>query len=221
MTFEIERPSKQMLERLRKIPTSSISDALDKIGFKNFMSCEIRPRIEGKKIVGPAITARDVLTTRAIPPIPILEAIDNAKRGDIIVRSVDGDARDIGLWGGLMATAAKARGLEGAVLNGGLRDIVEIKALGFQIFSRSLIPSTSVGRTEISSINVPIDCGGVLVHPGDIIVGDDDGVVVIPKEKLEAIIMVAEKIDEVERAEVEELKKGNSIVETIKKYARV
>ncbi len=91
----------------------------------------------------------------------------------------------------------------------------------FQIFAPSVIPSTSIGRTKVVGINVPVNCGGIIVNPGDIIVGDSDGIVVIPSDKLEKVIDIAQKMDSVEKEEAEELKKGASFVETIKKFARV
>lgn len=212
---------KKLLKKLYNIPTASLCDALDSIGFKGFMSHDIKPNLEGIKIVGPAVTIKDVLSEEKAAPIAALQAIDDANPGDIIVRASEGDTKDIALWGGLMGLAAKTKGIEGAVLDGGVRDIIELKEMEFQIFSPSIVPSTSVGRTKVVGVNVPVTCGGVLVSPGDIIVGDSDGVVVIPADKLKTVIEIAEKMDAVEKEEAEELKKGNSLVETIKKYARV
>lgn len=219
--MQVKRPAKDLLEKLYDIPTASLCDALDKSGFSGFMSHEVKPIIEDVKIVGPAVTIKEVLSEKAELPTLLLEAIDHAEPGDVIVRGVEGDAKDIALWGGLMATAAKVRGLSGAVVDGGTRDVAEIRQIGFQIFSRSIVPSNSVGRTRVVDINVPIRCGGVPVSPGDAIVGDNDGVVVIPKELLEATITMALEMDKIEKEETEELKQGKSFIETIKKYARV
>ncbi len=212
---------RNLLKKLYNIPTASLCDALDNIGFKGFMSHDIKPNLEGIKIVGPAVTIKEVLSEEKVAPIAALQAIDDANRGAVIVIASEGDMKDIALWGGLMGLAAKAKGIEGAVLDGGVRDIIELKEMKFQIFSPSIVPSTSVGRTKVVGVNVPVTCGGVLVSPGDIIVGDSDGVIVIPANKLKRVIEIAEKMDAVEKEEAEELKKGNSLVETIKKYARV
>lgn len=212
---------RNLLKKLYNIPTASLCDALDNIGFKGFMSHDIKPNLEGIKIVGPAVTIKEVLSEEKVAPIAALQAIDDANRGAVIVIASEGDMKDIALWGGLMGLAAKAKGIEGAVLDGGVRDIIELKEMKFQIFSPSIVPSTSVGRTKVVGVNVPVTCGGVLVSPGDIIVGDSDGVIVIPANKLKTVIEIAEKMDAVEKEEAEELKKGNSLVETIKKYARV
>ncbi len=212
---------KKLLKKLYNLPTASLCDALDTIGFKGFMEYNIKPIVEGIKIVGPAVTIKDVISDKKEAPLAALQAIDDADPGDVIVRASEGDTKNIALWGGLMGLASKTKKIEGAVLDGGVRDIDELKEMKFQIFAPSIIPSTSVGRTQIKGINVPVTCGGVLVSPGDIIVGDSDGVIVIPADKIEMVIEIAEKMDSIEKKEAEELKKGTPLVETIKKYARI
>lgn len=210
------------LKELEKIPTASLSDALDKKGIKGYLSYEVKPVFNTQKIVGPAITIKDRLAKEAVTPFLALEAIDKARPGDIIVRTVeDSDAKDIALWGGLMSLAAKKKGIKGVVLNGGVRDVVEAKAMGFPIFAKSITPVTSVGRTKVVEYNSPIVIDGVEIKPGDIVVGDHDGVVVIPINLLDEVTVLAKEIDSLEKQEAKELKKGKSIVEVIKKYARV
>jgi regulator of RNase E activity RraA len=210
------------LKELEKIPTASLSDALDKKGIKGYLSHEVKPIFDIKRIVGRAVTIKDKLTKEVITPLLALEAIDKAQPGDIIVRTVEnGNAKDIALWGGLMSLAAKKRGIKGAVLNGGVRDVLEAKAISFPIFAKSITPATSVGRTKVVEFNSSIMIDDVTINPGDIIVGDSDGVVVIPISLLEDVIALAKEIDSLEKQESKELKKGKSIVEVIKKYARV
>lgn len=211
----------EILKGLGATPTASLSDALDRMGKPGFMSHELRPIIPGVKIVGPAITVKHKKATKTTQFSLVLELIDRAKPGDVVVVSGDLDLRDVGLYGGLMATASKAKGLAGCVLDGGVRDVRELREMGFQAFSRSVVPTTSLGRTDIEAVNVPIVCGGVTVNPGDIIVGDDDGIVVIPRAVAKEALERATAFDEVERKESEDLRKGASIVETIRKYARV
>ena len=204
------------------IPTASLSDALDQLGIRGFMSHEIRPFGRHVRVAGPAVTIKDTPATERVIPLLAMEAIDSAPVGSIIVRSVQGiDARDIGLWGGLMTQSAKVKGIQAAVLDGGSRDLVEAEEMEFSIYARSVVPSTSVGRTKVSAINVPIECGGVTVAPGDIVVADVDGIVVIPQQKLAEVLKLAREIDETEKAEVVELRKGNKMAEVIKKYARM
>jgi len=211
-----------LLKELQKIPTASISDALDRLGVKGFMSSKIKPAFEFQRVAGPAVTIKQIPTHEREIPLRALEAIDSAEPGSIIVVAVEGgSADDIALWGGLMGLASKVRGVCAAVLDGGVRDLVEIREIGFPVFARSIVPSTSVGRMKVVGVNVPVSCGNVLVKPGDIIVGDWDGVVVIPLERLSEVMEIARQIDETERKEAEELRKGTPFTEVIKKFVRV
>lgn len=215
----------KILKEIGKIPTASLSDALDNLGIRGFMDCAIKSQVGDVKLAGFAITVKDVLSEKKIAPIEALEAIEKAQRGDVFVRSIEDaskeEASNIALFGGIMALGSKMKGLAGAIIDGGVRDVIEYKEIGFPVFSRSVVPSTSVGRTEVVGVNVPINCGGVIVNPGDLIVADSDGVVVIPKEKLEAVIEAAKRIDEFEKRVVEELERGTSLRESVKKYSRI
>jgi len=207
---------------LVSIPTASLSDSLDRLGIRGFMSHEIRPLGKYARIAGPAVTIKDTPATEKVIPLLAMQAIDSASEGSIIVRSVEGiDARDIGLWGGLMSQAAKVKGIQAAVLDGGSRDLIEAAAMKFSIYARSVVPTTSVGRTKVSAINVPIECGGITVTPGDVVVADIDGVVVIPKQRLAEVLKLAREIDKIEKAEAVELRRGNKMTEVIQKYARI
>ena len=212
----------KLVKSLLSIPTASLSDALDRLGIRGFMSYEIKPLGRFGRIAGPAVTIKDAPATEKEIPLLAMQAIDSAPKGSIIVRSVEGtDARDIALWGGLMSQAARVKGIQAAVLDGGARDIIEAKELKFPIYARSIVPSTSVGRTKVSAIHVPIQCGGITVAPGDIVVGDADGVVVIPKQKLGEALKLAQEIDQIEKTEVVDLRTGSAMSEVIKKYVRV
>ena len=207
---------------LVSIPTASLSDSLDRLGIRGFMSHEIRPLGKYARIAGPAVTIKDTPATEKMMPLLAIEAIDSAPKGSIVVRSVEGtDPRDIGLWGGLMSQAAKVRGIQAAVLDGGSRDLVEAATMRFPIYARSVVPTTSVGRTKVSAINVQIECGGITVAPGDLVVADVDGVVVIPKEKLPEVLKLAQEIDKIEKTEAVELRRGNKMTEVIQKHARM
>ena len=211
-----------LLKELQKTPTASISDALDRVGVKGFMSSKIKPAFEFQRVAGPAVTVKQIPTHEREITLRALEAIDSAESGAVIVIAVEGgSADDTALWGGLMGLTAKVRGVRAAVLDGGVRDLVEIREIGFPVFARSIVPSTSVGRMKVVGVNVPVSCGNVLVKPGDIIVGDWDGVVTIPLEKLNEVMEIARQIDETERKEAEELRKGAPFTEVIKKFARV
>lgn len=215
----------KFFKTLLKIPTASLSDALDNFGIRGFMDHHIKPRTCTSKMVGSAITVKDKISNKKVAPLEALEAIEKAQKGSILVRIIEDadveEASNIALFGGIMASASKIKGLGGAVLDGGLRDLSKCRALDFPVFSRSIVPTNSVGRTEVVDVNVPITCGGVTVNPGDIIVGDEDGVIVIPQERLKEVVEQALKIEETERKVTAELQKNVSVLEAVKKYSRM
>jgi len=151
--------------------------------------------MEDKLYVGTAVTAKWVSTNRE--PVNLVQkryvetgrswidhnlaAIDFSKPGDIIV--IDGEGyKDVALMGDNMVMLAKRNGVSAAVLDGGIRDIAKIRKMRFPIFASGITPKASIGFIETVGFNVPVTCGGVQVKPGDIIVGDEDGVVSVPRE---------------------------------------
>jgi 4-hydroxy-4-methyl-2-oxoglutarate aldolase len=116
-----------------------------------------------------------------------IAAVDSLQPGDVIVASTQQSTRT-SLWGELLSTAAIARGANGAVIDGYTRDTRVIRAMGFPLFATGMHPVDSAGRSSVISYNRPINCGGVLVNPGDIVFGDLDGVVVIPSEAAQEVI---------------------------------
>ena len=134
----------------------------------------IKPLIPNRRIAGPARTARIVPGQNAA----IHRAVHEAEPGDMLV--VDGAASErYGPYGDLLADCCKAQGMAGAVFDCTVRDSADIAALGFQVFCRGFHPEATA-KTDPGEVNVPVTVGGVRVNPGDILVGDDDGVVVIP-----------------------------------------
>jgi 4-hydroxy-4-methyl-2-oxoglutarate aldolase len=116
-----------------------------------------------------------------------IEAIDSILPGEVVVVSTSESIRNAP-WGELMSTAARTRGARGAIVDGLIRDVKTIEKLGFQIFASGIKPVDSRGRGQVVDYNVPIECGGVLVHPGDLIVADYDGVVAIPAELVAPVV---------------------------------
>ena len=210
------------IEELRRIPTASLSDALNQIGLNGTLNVPFNLTLESVRIARPAVTILHRYSSKKTVPLKAIEAIDNAQSGSILVIALDGgEAQDIALIGGLMSLAAKVKGLEGAVVCGAVRDLREIKEMRFPVFYRFTSPNTSVGRTEVTDVNIPINYGGVTINPGDIIVGDEDGVIVIPKNVLEEVLEKAKDIEYLEKKEAEEIKKGEPFSQVIKKYSRV
>ena len=160
-----------------------ISDALDAAGFRQqAMRHTIRPLLPETIVVGRAMPVL-CLDVYEIPDEPYqqeIAAVDSLKQDDVLVCSTDGSTR-ICFWGELLSTAARARGARGAVIEGFIRDVRKIMQMPFPIFTTGITPVDSNGRGEVVAYNVPIECGGVSVNPGDIVFGDADGVVVIPQ----------------------------------------
>lgn len=178
-----QRPDPQMLEALSAFATPTISDGLNRF---NTMDPGIKP-IVSCRISGPAVTLR----LRPGDNLMLHKVLGEVMPGDVLVIDTCG-CTTYAVLGELIATAAFRAGLNGIVVDGGIRDIVELKAHGFPIFSRYIVPSVG-DKDGPGEINYPISCGGVPVHPGDIIVGDDNGVVVVPPQDAEEIILGAKK----------------------------
>lgn len=212
----------QIIDALRKVSTGNIADAVDEAtGRRGFMFHDMKPIFKAK-IVGPAATAllRPVLKTdqRAYPNYA-LQILDEAAPGSVLVYVLEDGLETAGI-GNLMSTTARVRGLAGAVIDGGARDIEEITEIGFPVWSRSVTPATSVGRYVSVAKQVPVTCAGVLVRPGDFIVGDWDGVVVVPAEKASEVMALIRKYDEKESRMIPIIKETRSMLKALEKYNR-
>ena len=215
--------SRQIVQGFRQVAAASVADAVDRVvERRGFMSATIRP-VFPAAIVGPAATVLEGPDGQPVPPIHALEAIDQSPPGTVIVIGTEdpGAAEDVAVWGGLMTTAAMVRGLEGAVLDGGVRDLREQREMKFPIFSRSIITSTTVGRYASLAGDVPVTCGDVTVRPGDLVVGDEDGVVVVPAERAEEVLKAAREIEETEQRMADEIRRQGSITGALKKFGRI
>ncbi|WP_420335160.1 RraA family protein [Roseibium sp.] len=213
---------KELVAGFRETATASVADAVDKItGRKGYLDQAIKPRINEDKIVGPAVTVLEGPTDEFVPPQHALDAIDESEPGSVIVISIAGDA-NVAVWGGLMTAGAVANKHEGAVLDGAVRDITEIRRdYDFQIFARSSSPGTTLGRHKTLAANVSVPLGDVIVHPGDIIVGDIDGVVVVPIAQAEEILEMAREIDIREAEQAKLIMQAGSLREGLAKYGRI
>jgi regulator of RNase E activity RraA len=213
---------KQLVEGFRGVATASVADSVDKIcGKRGYMDHELRPRINEKRIVGPAVTVLEGPTTEFLPPQHALELIDAAAAGSVMVIAINGEP-DVAIWGGLMTAGSYARGLAGAVLDGGVRDIYEIRRdYDFPVIARSVSPGTTLGRFKTLGANIPVVCGGIEVNPGDIVVGDADGVVVVPRAKAEEVLRMAQEIDKRELEQARLIVEAKSLKEGLAKYGRI
>ena len=165
------------------------------------------PIIPGKRVAGRARTARIAPGQNAA----IHRAVHEAQPGDMLV--VDGGGSDrFGAFGDLLAEGCLARGVTGAVLDCSIRDSAEIRALGFQVFARGRHPE-STAKTEPGETGITIVCAGVRVRPGDILVGDDDGIVVVPRESAARVLEAVAETERREEAIRARIRGGESTLE--------
>jgi 3-hexulose-6-phosphate synthase/6-phospho-3-hexuloisomerase len=202
----------ELVSILRIVSTPNISDAMHRKGAMR----DIHPINLGTKIVGRAITVQTFAGDWAKP----VEAIDLAGPGNVLV--IYNGSNNIAPWGGLATLSSKNRGIEGVVVDGAVRDVDEIRALNYPIFSSGITPNAGDPK-GMGEINAEITCGGQLVRPGDYIVGDDSGVVVIPKERAYEIARRAKEVEKMESRLYEEIRRGKTLsqVANLKKWEKV
>ena len=211
----------EMFDTMRdKLYASVISDTIDSLGARNQgMRADIRPMWAGAVVVGrayPVLTA-DVYKLVDDPYGGEIDAVDSLKPNDVMVVCTQRSTRTC-FWGELLSTAARARGARGIVLDGYTRDVAQITKMKFPTFATGVYMVDSAGRSIVIDHNCPVDCGGVLVNPGDIIFGDIDGVVVIPRElEKEVIPLALEKVSK-ENQLRDELLKGSLLRDAYNKY---
>ncbi|MCL6086820.1 MAG: RraA family protein [Actinobacteria bacterium] len=197
-----------------------ISDILDDFGLRNqHLDPSIKPVNSQLKVAGKAMTMLSV-DTYNIPERPYemeLQALDELKEGQVVVVTSNFSKRT-GFWGELLTTLAMRRGCNGAVMDAYTRDTAKILKLGFPLFVTGYSPVDSKGRSEVISYNCHIELSGVPVDPGDIVFGDIDGIIIIPKDiAVEVVNKVYEKIHSENKVR-EELLQGKSITEVYNKY---
>lgn len=182
------------LARCRAIATSTWSDALDQLGIRGVPEA-LAVRSGSGSIAGLAVTVRETpgelgtYPTSAFKPAAFLEA---AGTNTVIVIDIGGAL--ISSCGGLVAQAAKQQGVAGIVIDGGCRDLADIRATGVWVASRHVTPTSGRGRVRVDAVNVPVTIGGVAVAPGDYIVGDETGVACIPAGRIEDALAIAEEL---------------------------
>ena len=212
-----------LIVAFNKVAVASVADAVDKVcGHRGYMDSCIKPRIDEQRICGPAATVLEAATDEFVPPQHALDLIDEAPKGSVIVISIAGGESEVAVWGGLMTAGAVANGHAGAVLDGGVRDLVEIRRdYGFPVYARSVSPGTTLGRYKTLASQVPVRVGGILVHPGDLIVGDVDGVVVVPQAKAAEVLALAQDIDARELEQARLIIAEKSLRKGLAKYGRI
>lgn len=199
---DFERPKTSLLEKLKAFGTPPISDGLNKTGT---MSYKMKPIWEGLRIAGPAMTVK----CSPADNLMLHKAISMARAGDVLVVDT-GSTMEYAIMGELMASAAQKMQIGGIVVDGCVRDITQLKEKHSPVFAMGIVPSAGF-KDGPGEINTVIVCGGVVVHPGDIIVGDENGVVVVPPALVEEIIANTEKKLAYEKKRIEEIEAGKVV----------
>jgi regulator of RNase E activity RraA len=150
----------------------------------------------------------------------MLDAIDGAPAGSVYVMVLP-EGADIAGIGGIMATAMKHRGLAGAVIDGAVRDVAQVKRLQFPVYSLGVSPGTSINHYRFVASNVPVTCAGVRVNPNDIIVADEDGIAVVPRDKAAEVLKKAQELEDTEHRMYPFIEKFKSVKTAVEKFGRI
>jgi regulator of RNase E activity RraA len=215
--------SESMLEGFRHVEVASVSDAAEQIlGRKTYMSHRMQS-IFPTRFAGYAVTVllkKDEGNKDPNALAGMMAAIDGGAKDSVYVMTVE-DGADIAGMGGLMGTTMHARGFAGAVVDGGVRDIAQLRRIGFPVYALGPVPSTSVGHYKFGGANIPLLCDGVQVQPSDVISADADGVVVVPRAKAEEILALAQQMDFKEHSMYPIIEKFHSLQEAVRRFGRI
>jgi regulator of RNase E activity RraA len=216
-------PSLELISRLAAIPyTGAVSDILDEMGYYDqVLPAGIQSLVPGQIVAGRALTVLGESTASEDPDVifrPYLKMLGEIRRGDVLVCQPNDNV--CAHLGELSSETAQFRGARGAVIDGGVRDTEYIARLGFPVFARYKRPSDIVGRWHLVAFNVPIRIGAVNIIPGDLVLGDRDGVLIIPQGIAEPVISKAEEVVHTENLVRKAILEGMLPLDAYEKYGR-
>lgn len=215
------RVEDDIIERLRTLNTPTLANVLDDLDFEGVLS-GIQAVAPGLRGVGRAVTAREITGPKGSFPVDdfrVGDIIEAAGPGDIIVINNGGHA--ISTWGGMASYAAKLKGVSGLVIDGACRDREEIVELAFPTFSRHVVPTPGKTRIKVEAIGETIVCGGVRVRPGDVIVADGSGVVVVPAQAAAEVAEQASRFATDDQQAMKEMDAGLTFREALAKFKKI
>jgi regulator of RNase E activity RraA len=214
-------PLNEMVDRYKKLYVPAVADVLDSLGlWHQVMDAEIKPLRLTDKIAGVAFTALGRSERSEDRSIRLgAKMVDHLSPHDIAVFDC-ADDRTVGHWGELLSNGAIARGATGAVVDGGMRDTAAVLDLEFPVFHRFRLPRDAKGRWNVVDMQQRVVCGGVPVSPGDFIVGDCDGVVVVPRELATEVLIESETTVKVESEIRDRVRAGENVGDLYMTYDR-
>lgn len=185
----IKRADKAAVEKLSRYGVATIHEAMGRVGLmKHYM----RPIYKGARICGTAVTVLLQPGDNWMMHV----AAEQLKEGDVVVAACTTDNFD-GFFGDLLATSFMARGARGLIIDGGVRDVDTLEEMGFPVFSRAVNAKGTIKAT-LGSVNISVVCAGAQVNPGDVVIADSDGIVVVPADKAQQVADAAEKRENLE-----------------------
>ncbi len=202
------------LLRASKLDTTSLSDALDRLGIAG-QCLGIKPLDHRFRLTGRAFTI--LYGPAASPPGTVGDYIDDLEPDTVVVLD-NGGREDATVWGDILTTVAHNRRIAGTVIDGACRDTHLSLSLGYPIFSRSYSMRTGKDRVQVEATQCSVNIGNARVNPGDILRGDSDGVLVIPRQHENDVLRIAEEIDSVEGQILKAVREGSKLVEARKKF---
>ena len=201
----MQQVSEELIEELRHFSVPELCDGYQP-GMYSTMDYEIKPRVTQQKIVGPALTVKVPIGEGAI----VTNALEQVKPGEVIVIAGHGNVKS-SYWGDHRSFCAKFQKAEGVVIDGAFRDIEGCEEISFPIYAKGVTPGTA-GKSGAGALNVPVCCGGVIVNPGDIIVGDRNGVCVIRPDEIEAVLEKTKRKIEAQEWTIAEMKRTGVVM---------
>lgn len=211
-------PADDLVSGFAALATSTIGNVLDECGVGGLI-VNLPPLVRGRPFCGPAVTAQEICGPfGAYEPADFrVGAIqDAAGPGDVVVIAIDG--AQVSTWGGLASLAAARKGIAGAVIDGGARDIEEIEACGFAVCARHLVPTGGRKRIKVESIGEPVTVDGVRVCPGDIIFADGTGIACIPLAQAPAVLEMAQAFAANDAESERLIEAGASLSEAMRRF---
>lgn len=205
--MQIPKLDPAVIEAYKKLDSTSISDALDRLGIPGGLY-GIKPVTPGVVMCGQAFTVRYVPCGEVKGTVG--DFLDDVEPGQVCV--LDNGGRDYcTVWGDIMAMAASMKEIAGTLIYGVCRDVKDVRAIRYPIFTMGYYMVTGKDRVEVDAVNIPVNISGVRVNPGDYILGDDSGVVCIPAGRVEEVLQIAEGIEETEQKIIAEVRSGSTL----------